>query len=441
MNHKTKKKSIMPALLFALSVLISTFCSEMNLVKKVISVVLKRGGAKKRLFNSLSNLNICMSYRSTNTLFKSFGKDFDLKLKEWKNLVELDTEMERKLCKNLSQTDNTLQKETLQAELNKHKSSMHPGYQFVGDNVDFIVKVRHMSSRNQNKDHHLFNCVAYKNRLSGNNLSYQRHVLDFNDYNLSELLPTVDDNQILLENLTHHVMRIWTENIPTLKFCEETLAPYISHRFMAYTKRKTEKVILGVLPKNETKIDDMVEICQFLHKYVPTCRDGEPVKCLSGGDYLTFERHKKAQSTMQDSRTASERLEGLQAKFEEFHTQAEVNKVVWNLLYNTASAADIGTLYAARNAVDARNVTKDPGDNFYAASSLLDKYTEALVIAGGLMTLNLDSISGELVEEDRQPELIKEKAIKFIKDFCIPEVPDSDIETSALDCTLCGRKY
>ncbi|MEW8545718.1 MAG: hypothetical protein AB2693_19525 [Candidatus Thiodiazotropha sp.] len=56
-----------------------------------------------------------------------------------------------------------------------------------------------------------------------------------------------------------------------------------------------------------------------------------------------FERHKKAQSTMQDSRTPSERLEGLQAKFEEFHTQAEVNKVgiilffPWTFLYHIAT--------------------------------------------------------------------------------------------------------
>ena len=55
--------------------------------------------------------------------------------------------------------------------------------------------------------------------------------------------------------------------------------------------------------------------------------DNVPSKCLSGGDNLTHERHKKVQSTMQDSRTPSERLERLQAKFEEFHIQAEVNKV------------------------------------------------------------------------------------------------------------------
>ena len=56
--------------------------------------------------------------------------------------------------------------------------------------------------------------------------------------------------------------------------------------------------------------------------------------------------------------------------------------MIWTLLYSTGSTADIGTLYAARNSINARNVTKDPGDNFYAASALLDKYTKALLVTG-----------------------------------------------------------
>jgi hypothetical protein len=85
------------------------------------------------------------------------------------------------------------------------------------------------------------------------------------------------------------------------------------------------------MAKHEAKTDDMVDICQHLHQYVPG--DGalvtKPAKVLSGGDYLTFERHKTAQATVQDSRTPSDRLEGLIAKHEEFHTQAELHKVLF----------------------------------------------------------------------------------------------------------------
>ena len=49
---------------------------------------------------------------------------------------------------------------------------------------------------------------------------------------------------------------------------------------------------MGVLRKNEQYNDQMVDICQFLHKFVPKHDDNEeqsllkPVKVLSGGDYL-----------------------------------------------------------------------------------------------------------------------------------------------------------
>lgn len=90
------------------------------------------------------------------------------------------------------------------------------------------------------------------------------------------------------------------------------------------------QVHLGVLRKNEQYEEDMIDILEFLHPYVP-CHDPEttrkPVKVLSGGDYLTFERHKEAQSSMQDARTPSSRLEGLIPKVEDFHNQAEWMKV------------------------------------------------------------------------------------------------------------------
>ena len=51
------------------------------------------------------------------------------------------------------------------------------------------------------------------------------------------------------------------------------------------------------------------------------------MKALSGGDYLTFERHKEAQSAMQDAKVPSARLEGFIPKFEDSHMQAELLKV------------------------------------------------------------------------------------------------------------------
>ena len=104
---------------------------------------------------------------------------------------------------------------------------------------------------------------------------------------------------------------------------------------------------MGILRKNEQYNDQMVDICQFLHKFVPKHDDNEeqsllkPVKVLSGGDYLTFERHKSAQSSMANGWTPSSRLEGLVPKMEEFHNQAELLKVSFSWRPNSPSISQM----------------------------------------------------------------------------------------------------
>jgi hypothetical protein len=64
-------------------------------------------------------------------------------------------------------------------------------------------------------------------------------------------------------------------------------------------------------------------------------------------------------------------------------------------LYDTSSARDVGTIYHARNVIDARNVTKDSKNNYYAASELLDKFLDAYLIAGALQHFGMASIHDE----------------------------------------------
>lgn len=93
---------------------------------------------------------------------------------------------------------------------------------------------------------------------------------------------------------------------------------------------------MGVLKKNECKNEDMVDICKFLHQYVPghdTDSQSKLSKLLSGGDYLSFERHKQAQMSLKDDENPSLRLEGLVPKMEEFHNQAEFLRVCINDLF------------------------------------------------------------------------------------------------------------
>lgn len=97
------------------------------------------------------------------------------------------------------------------------------------------------------------------------------------------------------------------------------------------------QINLGVLMKCEQYNEDMTDICEFLHTLIlghDSTDDWQktPDKVLSGGDYLTFVRHKQAQSSKRNDRTPSKRLQGLIPKMEEFHNQAELLKVNFNCI-------------------------------------------------------------------------------------------------------------
>ena len=83
-----------------------------------------------------------------------------------------------------------------------------------------------------------------------------------------------------------------------------------------------------MLQKNEQYNDDMTDICSFFHQYLPGHNSSDswqmkPHKILSGGDYLTFERHEQAKASKGDGRTPTKRLEGLIPKMEEFQNECE----------------------------------------------------------------------------------------------------------------------
>ena len=70
-------------------------------------------------------------------------------------------------------------------------------------------------------------------------------------------------------------------------------------------------------------------------------------------------------------------------------------QVTWKVLYSTKSSKETGTLYAARNTINARNVTDDPSANFYASTELLNKYDSALITCGGLKHFGMESTDSE----------------------------------------------
>ena len=98
------------------------------------------------------------------------------------------------------------------------------------------------------------------------------------------------------------------------------------------------QVPLGILPKNENKGDEMIEIVRHLHQYVPVIEHeedqvipsiGETVKVpkaqfsplLLAGDQLTAARVRGAKKAKVSDDAPSTRLEGIIAVAEDWHTK------------------------------------------------------------------------------------------------------------------------
>ena len=106
------------------------------------------------------------------------------------------------------------------------------------------------------------------------------------------------------------------------------------------------QVPLGVLPKNENKIEDMVCIMDHLHQYVPTLTKQRRVqvspaseeeeihehkfhKVLLGGDQLTVARARGCQLGRGNSDSAIGKLKGLIPVAEDWHTGVVLLTVIY----------------------------------------------------------------------------------------------------------------
>lgn len=83
---------------------------------------------------------------------------------------------------------------TLLTSQTVEQNDQHPGYKLVGDNVDILIKPRHSTISDGNKDLHYYNCMAVKNRVSGNHPEAEQPMGTVDSVPWSKYLPTAEDN-------------------------------------------------------------------------------------------------------------------------------------------------------------------------------------------------------------------------------------------------------
>ena len=121
------------------------------------------------------------------------------------------------------------------------------------------------------------------------------------------------------------------------------------------------QVPLGVLPKNENKTKEMVEILIHLHQYVPQVVQKEvndkndtvykevTHRVMLGGDQLSQARARGALKIKSNSVNPSTRLQGFILTIEDWHAKQTLFEVIWKYHMSLKSASERGTLYQMRN--------------------------------------------------------------------------------------------
>ena len=108
-------------------------------------------------------------------------------------------------------------------------------------------------------------------------------------------------------------------------------------------------------------------------------------------------------------------------------------------MYERKSSGDIGTIFAAKNFLNASNAPDSPMDNPDEMYDFIEKYTSALILCCFEKVKsrfpNLPTPL-EIEQQDVSDEIVE----AIVSEFCIPQMPEFD-GSSEMSCHVCQRPY
>ena len=190
-------------------------------------------------------------------------------------------------------------------------------FKFVGDNVDKKKGIRDIRADCHGDMKHMFSMLVVRSRVPSQ-LAVSGSELDLASLPSSKVLPTAQDVKDIQKNLVILVSRILCRYVKPLSSFSSLVPEHIPHKYTKQMACKSECVVLDVLPKNEAKHSDMLDIMTTLQGYL-----GEEFpqhkKVISGGDQLTCESQANAKRHMMDGNTPHDRLALLEPVCEDWH--------------------------------------------------------------------------------------------------------------------------
>ena len=96
-NVRKTKQTIIPGLVSAACKLVSLYNGHMNVVQRLYSLILLRGGAKKSVFRRLNATNDCLGYAASLSMADDFSKLWACDLHKWSTEVCEDAKVEKQI--------------------------------------------------------------------------------------------------------------------------------------------------------------------------------------------------------------------------------------------------------------------------------------------------------------------------------------------------------
>lgn len=169
--------SVVPGIMTAAGTLLRCRNQHMNAHATLTGLQLKRGGATKMTHQRLHDRALTVSYTTTLEKQKMLGVGFDGKVKEWKKIMEEEADEINELMQQIAPLQekvdsanhnfaDLLQLRRLKDLLKDRIQQQFPGYQLVGDNIDFCIDPRQFTRDSGRKSLHYFNFLAVKHRVS-----------------------------------------------------------------------------------------------------------------------------------------------------------------------------------------------------------------------------------------------------------------------------------
>ncbi len=115
-------------------------------------------------------------------------------------------------------------------------------YSIIGDNLDFYIKVKHMTMENRNKSIHWFNMLGIQHRVTGSGLDSESPIKELVAVKVTDFIPKAEDHTDLLEDLVPIAACVVVDYLPTLKIFRKIVVRHIPHKYSKEMNEKTTEV-------------------------------------------------------------------------------------------------------------------------------------------------------------------------------------------------------